>query len=64
MRTSTEATFVLPTIVPSNQLLGRIVKVENQIATIRGGAFGRATGAVGNACGSLLETIRLEGTEA
>jgi hypothetical protein len=44
--------------------LGRIVKVENQIATIRGGAFGRATGAVGNACGSLLETIRLEGTEA
>src|SRR5580700_8730331 len=62
VRTSTDATLLLPTIVPSNHVPGRSVSVENQTRTIRGGAFGMATGAVGSACGALLETIRFGGT--
>jgi hypothetical protein len=62
VRTSTEATFVLPTIVPSNQLPGRRVRVENQTRTMRGGSFGFAKGAAGIACGTLLETTRFGGT--
>lgn len=62
VRTSTDATFVLATIVPSNQVPGSIVSVENHIATIRGGALGTATGAVGIACGGRSETIRFDGT--
>ena len=63
VRTSTEATLVLPTMVPSNQVPGRIVNVENQIRTICGGAFGFAIGAVGIGCGNWLETVRFVGTE-
>jgi hypothetical protein len=63
VRTSTDATFVLPTIVPSNQLPGVSVSVENQIATIFGGAFGCATGARGSGWGGLAETVRFDGIE-
>jgi hypothetical protein len=63
VRTSTEATLVLPTIVPSNHVPGRIVNVENHIRRMRGGELGRAIGAVGNACGLLLETLKFDGTE-
>jgi hypothetical protein len=61
VRTSTEATFVLATIVPSNQIPGRIVNVENHIRTIRGGAFGFAVGAGGSSTGVRAWTIRLTG---
>ncbi len=63
VRTSTDATLVLPTIVPSNHMPGRIVSVENHIRRMRGGALGFAIGAVGSACGLELETTRFDGTE-
>ncbi len=63
VRTSTEATFVLTRIVPSNQLPGSILNVENQMRTMRGGAFGAATGGDGHARGCFAETLRLSGTE-
>jgi len=53
---------VLTRIVPSNQVPGAMVRVENQIRTIRGGAFGAATGGVGHARGCFAETIRFGGT--
>jgi hypothetical protein len=61
--TSTEATLVLTTMVPSNQLPGLIVSVENQMRTMRGGAFGLATGGLGHACGCFCETVKFSGTE-
>lgn len=63
VRTSTDATFVLTRIVPSNQLPGSILNVENQMRTMRGGAFGAATGGDGQARGCFAETLRLSGTE-
>ena len=63
VRTSTDATFVLATIVPSNHVPGSIVNVENHIATIRGGALGCATGAAGIARGGRSETTRFDGTD-
>src|ERR1700722_2224409 len=62
VRTSTDATLLLATIVPSNHVPGRSVSVENHMRTIRGGAFGVVMGAVGSACGALLETLRFGGT--
>lgn len=63
MRTSTDATFVLTTIVPSNHDPGVIVSVENHIFTICGGALGIATGAEGNERGRVAETIMFDGME-
>src|SRR5579863_1742997 len=62
VRTSTDATLLLPTIVPSNHVPGRRVKVENQMRTMRGASFGFAIGAAGSARGLLLETTRFDGT--
>lgn len=62
VRTSTDATFVLTRIVPSNHEPGTIVSVENQMRTMRGGAFGAAMGGVGHACGCFSETVRFSGT--
>lgn len=62
VRTSTEATLVLTTIVPSNHVPGSIVSVENHMRTIRGGAFGAATGGVGHARGCFMDTMRFAGT--
>ncbi|MBV8117563.1 MAG: hypothetical protein JOZ01_06270 [Candidatus Eremiobacteraeota bacterium] len=63
MRTSTDATFVLATIVPSNQIPGTMVNVEIHIRTICGGAFGGITGGVGNVRGCTAATTRFGGTE-
>ncbi len=60
--TSTEATLLLATIAPSNQLPGSIVRVETHMRTIRGRAPGTATGGVGQAPGLFAETMRFEGT--
>jgi hypothetical protein len=60
--TSTEATLLLVTIAPSNQLPGPIVRVEAHTRTIRGGALGTAMGGVGQALGLFAETMRFEGT--
>jgi len=54
---------VLTRIVPSNQLPGSILKVENHTRTIRGGAFGAATGGDGHARGCFSETVTFSGTE-
>jgi hypothetical protein len=62
VRTSTDATFVLTRIVPSNHEPGTIVNVENQMRTIRGGASGAATGGVGHARGGVTATVRFGGT--
>jgi hypothetical protein len=62
VRTSTDATLVLPTIVPSNHIPGRIVSVENHTRTICGREFGDATGAAGNA-GRCCETLKFGGIE-
>ncbi len=64
VRTSTDATFELATIVPSNELPGPMVRVENHMRTIRGGAFGRSIGAFGSLAGKRSETVRLTGIEA
>jgi hypothetical protein len=61
VRTSTDATLLLPTIAPSNHMPGRRVSVENQIRTMRGGALGFAIVAFGSV-GGLLETTRFGGT--
>jgi hypothetical protein len=61
VRTSTDATLLLPTIVPSNHDPGRRVSVENQMRTMRGGAFGFAIGTAGSARGLVLETTRFGG---
>jgi hypothetical protein len=53
---------VLATIVPSNQIPGRIVSVEKHIRTILGGALGCATGAAGSSVGARAATIRFPGT--
>ena len=63
VRTSTDATFVLTTIVPSNHDPGSIVSVETHIRTMRGGASGAATGGVGKARGGRCDTVRFAGTE-
>ena len=63
MRTSTEATFVLPIITPSNHIPGWIVSVENQTCTIRGGALGLAMGGDGHARGCFSETVMFGGSE-
>ena len=61
VRTSTDATLLLPTMVPSNHVPGRIVSVENQMRTMRGGALGVAIVALGSARG-FAETMRFGGT--
>ncbi len=63
MRTSTEATFVLTTIVPSNHIPGCRVSVGNHIATIWGPASGLATGGVGHAFGFFAPMKRFDGIE-
>lgn len=60
--TSTEATLLLATIAPSNQLPGWIVRVETHMRTILGGAPGAAIGGVGQAFGLFAEMTRFEGT--
>lgn len=62
VRTSTDATLVLTTIFPSNHDPGSIFNVENQMRTMRGRAFGAATGGDGHACGSFSDTVRFSGT--
>ncbi len=62
VRTSTDATLVLTTIVPSNHVPGRIVNVENHIPINSGGASGAAVRGVGNACGRTGPTTMLGGT--
>ena len=62
VRTSTDATFVLQIIVPSNQIPGRIVSVENRIARIRGGASGLATAGAGSPRTFCAPTVRFDGT--
>ena len=61
VRTSTDATFVLTRIVPSNHVPGSIVSVENQMRTIRGGPSGAATGGDGHPWGCFRETVRFGG---
>ncbi len=53
---------MLTTILPSNQVPGSILSVENQIRTMRGAALGTATGGVGHARGCCAETVRFGGT--
>lgn len=60
VRTSTEATLVLATIVPSNHIPGRNVNVDIQMRTMCGGAPGDRTGAAGRA-GSRGATTRFDG---
>jgi hypothetical protein len=64
VRTSTEATFVLTRIVPSNHEPGSIFSVDSQMRTMRGGAFGVATGGDGQTSGGFSETMRFSGTDS
>lgn len=63
VRTSTDATFVLTRIIPSNHEPGSILSVDSQIRTMRGGSFGAATGGDGQAIGCFSETTRFSGTD-
>ena len=62
VRTSTDATFVLATIVPSNHVPGSSVNVEIQIRINCGAALGGMTGAAGHTRGAFAETTRFGGT--
>ena len=62
VRTSTDATFVLQIIVPSNQMPGRMVSVEKRIAKICGRASGAATAGVGSAREAVAPTVIFAGT--
>lgn len=53
---------MLTRIWPSNHEPGSIFSVENQMRTMRGGAFGAATGGDGHARGCFSDTVKFSGT--
>ncbi len=61
VRTSTDATFVLATMIPSNHIPGSSVKLEIQTRINCGAASGGMTGAAGHTRGAFAETTRFGG---